>query len=213
MALLDFLKKKEVPSAPAFQEPVYAPAQNVLPVEQVMIMRQQGMSNSQIIQTLQRNYSSQSIADALAQAEARLSGEPYPMPASQGEEMMPSVQAQPSAQNITEEVEVQVNEKWKALSSDIKPLFEWKDAVEAHISGLTNDVNALKSEVEKIHKAVFAQIQEYGQNLRDIGAEIKAMEKVFTHVIPELTSSVQDISRAAKTLKVSDKEKVEKVRK
>lgn len=203
MALLDFLKKK--PSAPVqdFSEPSYSPPMGAVPVEQVMIMRQQGASNQQIIQTLQKNYSSQAIADALAQGEARLAGEPYP----QSQEFVPQAQPQgmQQTQSVTEEVESQVNEKWRALAEELKPLSEWKEAVDSRIAQLNNDVSAIKSEVEKIHKAVFAQIQEYGQNLRDVGAEIKAIEKVFTQIIPELTTSVQDISRAAKQLKVPEK--------
>ncbi len=207
MALLDFLKKKPVAPMQDYSEPSYVPQQGSIPVEQVMIMRQQGASNPQIIQTLQKNYSSQAIADALAQSEARMAGEPYPS----APEFIPQAQPQMSNQNVTEEVELQINEKWKALADELKPLSEWKDSVESRLSQMNNDINAVKSEVEKIHKAVFAQIQEYGQNLRDVGAEIKAIEKVFTQVIPELTSSVQDISRAAKQLKGT--EKAEKIKK
>lgn len=211
MALLDFLKKKPVSAPVEYPEQGFMPQQSNTPVEQVMIMRQQGASNPQIIQTLQRNYSPQQIADAMGQAEARFAGEPYStapaMPAH--EQFAPAPQS--SAQNVTEEVESQISEKWHALSEQLKPLGEWKEHVDSQMSGLANDVSALKSEVEKIHKAVFAQIQEYGQNLRDVGAEIKAIEKVFTQVLPELTTSVQDISRAAKSLKAT--EKIEKITK
>lgn len=208
MALLDFLKKKPVSAPVEYSEQSFMPQPSGTPVEQVMIMRQQGASAPQIIQTLQRNYSPQQIADAMGQAEARFAGESYPlMPAH--EQFAPVPQS--SVQNVTEEVESQINEKWHALSEQFKPLNEWKEHVEAQMSQLSNDVSALKSEVEKIHKAVFAQIQEYGQNLRDVGAEIKAIEKVFTQVLPELTTSVQDISRAAKSLKST--EKIEKITK
>ncbi len=151
MALLDFLKKKPVAPMPGYSEPSYVPQQGSIPVEQVMIMRQQGASNPQIIQTLQKNYSSQAIADALAQSEARMAGEPYPS----APEFIPQAQPQMSNQNVTEEVELQINEKWKALADELKPLSEWKDSVESRLSQMNNDINAVKSEVEKIHKAVF----------------------------------------------------------
>ena len=201
MAILDFLKKKTAQAE--YTEPTYTMPQNTVPVEQVLIMKQQGMSNPQIITTLQKNYSPQQIADALGQAEARIAGayaQEQEMP-----EMQQPVQQQAPTQNITEEVETQINEKWKILAEELKPWLNWKEQAETQMNAITNDVTAIKSEVEKIHKAVFAQIQEYGQNLRDVGAEIKAMEKVFTQVLPELTSSVQDISRAAKQLKGTEK--------
>lgn len=212
MALLDFLKKKPAEPQGGFAEQSFAPQPSALPVEQVMIMKQQGASNPQIIQTLQRNYSSQQIADALSQAEARMSGnmESY-IPQSAPEMPIVAPQPQLSVQHITEEVETQINEKWKTLAEELKPLSEWKEHIDSQVLTMNNDINAIKAEVEKIHKAVFAQIQEYGQNLKDVGAEIKAIEKVFTQVIPELTTSVQDISRAAKQLKGS--EKVEKLKK
>ena len=128
------------------------------------------------------------------------------------QEIQPQTQQQAPAQNITEEVETQINEKWKILAEELKLWMDWKEHTQTQINLINTDINAIKSEVEKIHKAVFAQIQEYGQNLRDVGAEIKAIEKVFTQVIPELTTSVQDISRAAKQLKGTDKT-IEKIRK
>jgi hypothetical protein len=44
---------------------------------------------------------------------------------------------------------------------------------------------------------------DYDKNLLDVGTEIKAMEKVFQKVLPELTSSVQELGRITKTAKAA----------
>ena len=67
----------------------------------------------------------------------------------------------------------------------------------------------MKSDLDNLHKAIVSKIGEYDKNLLDVGTEIKAMEKVFQKVLPELTSSVQELGRITKTAKAK---KVKKVR-
>ena len=83
MAIADLFKKKEPeftppelpPGAPPMPPPQPLPSE--VPVNDVLSMQQSGLSNNQIIQTLQRQgYNPQQIYDALAQAEAKKSIEP-----------------------------------------------------------------------------------------------------------------------------------------
>ena len=72
MGILDIFKKKEEQKAPL------GPSPEETPIMQALQMKERGLTNNQIIQVLQQQgYNSQQIYDALAQAEARQSIEPY----------------------------------------------------------------------------------------------------------------------------------------
>ena len=92
MGLFGRKKKEEVPEAPMPVVPG-APAAGV-PTDRVIQLRQQGMSNNQITETLQREgYSSSQIYDAMSQADIKGIVETPaeeaapPMPAASGPEM------------------------------------------------------------------------------------------------------------------------------
>src|ERR1041385_6773337 len=82
MALLDVFKKKT--ELPPFNPPAAPPPMSMtgeVPLNQVLTLQNQGLSNNQIIQTLQRQgFAPPQIYDALAQAEAKKSIEPLDVP-------------------------------------------------------------------------------------------------------------------------------------
>ena len=53
----------------------------------------------------------------------------------------------------------------------------------------------------EVREIIVAKISDYDKNLLDVGTEIKAMEKVFQKVLPELTGSVSELSRITKGIK------------
>jgi hypothetical protein len=59
----------------------------------------------------------------------------------------------------------------------------------------------MKMDLDGLHKAIVARIGEYDKTLMDVGTEIKAMEKVFQKVLPELTGNIQELSRITKNVK------------
>lgn len=215
MGILDIFKRK--PAAPAAGPPVSypvpmgmpvpGPVPPAAPVDQVIAMQQQGLTNNQIIQTLQRQgYQPQQIYDALAQAEAR--GGIEPMPPAPGPEAPPAPGAPaapaeaPGAPKGFEEIaEAIVEEKWQEFSRELGKINEWKDAMSSRLDKVDQSINDMKSDLDNLHKAIVSKISEYDKNLLDVGTEIKAMEKVFQKVLPELTGSVAELSRITKAVK------------
>lgn len=201
MGIFDVFKKKKpeqyaAPGYPVpmgFPVPVQAPAE--APVEQVIAMQQQGMTNNQIIESLQRQgYQPQQIYDALAQAEARAGVEPVP------EAPRPETPA-PSTAGVEEVVESVVEEKSREFARELGKINEWKEAVSARLDKIEQSISDFKSDIDNLHKAIVSKISEYDKNLLDVGTEVKAMEKVFQKVLPELTGSVAELSRITKAAK------------
>ncbi len=211
MPLLDIFKKKPA-APPPFPEPMAAAAPPTeVPLESVIIMRQQGLTNPQIIQALQRQgYTSPLVAEALRQAEAHSGGGIEPMaPAT------PEAPAEPAAaaSAVSEDVLSQLQKSLAQALEDLKSVQTWKTETDEKMADVDKRMEAVATELKTIHQAVFAQIQEYNKALKGVGTEIIAMEKVFSEALPELTSSIQELQRTTRIIKGEPEEKKKPVKK
>ena len=212
MGLLDIFKKKPASQAEPpvgypvpMGYPVPGPMPPAAPVDQVMAMQQQGMTNNQVIENLQRQgYQPQQIYDALAQAESRGGMEPMleaPSPESPGAPLGPAGAPAEAPKGMEELAEAIVEEKWHEFTRELGKMNEWKDAATSRLDKIDQAIADMKSDLDNLHKAIVSKISEYDKNLLDVGTEIKAMEKVFQKVLPELTGSVAELSRITKSVK------------
>ena len=201
MAIFDFGKKKEkeVPAAPG------------IPIDQVMALKQQGMGNDQIIPEMERQgYNSSQIFDALNQTNISGAGtqlEPnMNMQPQQGfpqEQPYPPQPEQPPQPQINKEqieeiAEAIIDEKWKEFEDDLKIIIDWKDKTESRVNKFEQQINDLTGSLNSLHKSLLGKISEYDRNITDVGVEIKAMEKVFQKVLPNLTENVNKLERMTK---------------
>ncbi len=196
MGLFDKFKK-----SPKKEEPMPFPAKlPELPTGQVNSMRQQGYSDDQIVQELQRQgYTYQQVYDAINQLTVATREEPY---APQQRYEAPEQKTE-SFEEIAESI---VEEKWHELTRDLGKMNEWKELINSRLDKVEQNLVDLKSDVENLHKAVVAKIGDYDKNLLDVGTEIKAMEKVFQKVLPTLTDNINELSRITKKVKGQKKE-------
>jgi hypothetical protein len=189
-----------------------------LPVDQVKAMRSRGFDNNQIVQALQRNgYSSTQIFDALNQADlisgAGMPSEPTsfmpsppPLPPDPGAQESFQGYAESGGAGVTNEeveelVESVIDEKRDELSKDISKVVEWKNDIESTINKLEQRFESLKEDFDKLHQAIIGKIGEYDKNILEVGAEVKAMEKVFSKVLPVFTENVNELNRITQVMK------------
>jgi len=189
------------------------------------------MDNNQIIQALQRDgFSSTDIFDAMNQADMVYADpttmqqpqqEPMPPPPSmpppnfsQDYGMMgnsvpppgPSSMQGPSdsygADSSTEElIEAIIDEKWNNFAKDMNKIIEWKNAVDIKVSRIEQQFMDMKQQFDKLHSAILSKIDDYDKNITNVGAEVKAMEKVFSKVLPVFTENVSELSKISRDLK------------
>jgi hypothetical protein len=187
-----------------------------LPVDQVKAMRARGFDNNQIVQALQRNgYSSTQIFDALNQADL-VAGSPMSMDAGYQQSYPPQGGMQAgapeyapvsegnndiSAEEVEELVESMISEKWNEFSKDFSKISEWKNDVDTKLIKLDQRLDSLKEEFDKLHQAIIGKIGDYDKNILAVGAEIKAMEKVFSKVLPVFTENVNELGRITDNMK------------
>ncbi len=179
-----------------------APQRAIL-LEQIEDMQRKGLTNNQIIQTLQRDgHTTTQIFDALNQANMQpthqmrmMTMQPsldLPGMPPLGMPPKPSFSGGPSNEELVEAI---IDEKWNELVKDIKRIVAWKEEMTTRIDKLEQRMEDLRREFDKLHEAVIGKIGEYDKNILEVGAEVKAMEKVFSKVLPIFTENVAELSR------------------
>lgn len=220
------------------------PSKDDVPVSQVMSMRDQGIDNNRIIQTLQRDgYSSSQIFEALNQADMKPASGPSSgqdnTDQNQPPQQQPQQPSQPQASDqnsggyqpdysqssfkqpeqtppnvpsyqqrspqVEELIESIIDEKWNDLVKDINKIVNWKNQMESRINSLEKDFSNLKEDYDKLHQAVIGKVSEYDKHILNVGAEVEAMEKVFSKVLPVFTENVKELSNVADELKKKKK--------
>ena len=207
--------------------PAPEPQQQSSPIEQVLMMKQQGYTNNQIVQTLQsQGYGTSEIFDAINQAGLSGGFEAMPEQAESGmqdygqsyepnqqqtfQSFQPPREIQPITiddERIQEIAEAIIDEKWEELAKDIKKVVEWKEKSEDRIAKLEQQLLDLRLSIDSLTKSIMSKITAYDQNIVDVGTEIKAMEKVFQKVLPTLTESVNKLDRMTKGVKDQPQQK------
>ncbi len=221
MALFKFGKKKKDTLEPIVPE---MPLEQ-LPVDQVMMMKQQGYTNNQIAQTLQsQGYTTSQVSDAINQASLSGNFQPEMGMPDYGQSYEPQPQPQPQFQQsyeaphevqqvavneerIQEIAEAIIDEKWEEFAGDIKKVIEWKEKSEDRIAKIEQQLIDLRISIDNLTKSIMAKISSYDQNIVDVGTEIKAMEKVFQKVLPTLTENVNKLDRMTKGYKEPQQKK------
>jgi len=212
MGVFDFIKIKKPdqkgPSGPSGFPPMPpAGAPSGPPVDQVLQMQHQNMTNNQIVEALQRQgYDITTIMDAIAQAEA-VGGVQQAAPGPLGPPMPqppfppPPAAGEPDMGHIEELVEKIVDERWQELQKELTKWNDWRDNVNIRLERMEQSHQDTRNDLDNLHKAIVNKIGEYDKNLIDVGTEIRAMEKVFQKVLPTLTENVNELTRVADQMK------------
>ncbi len=194
-----------------------------IPIDKVLQMRTQGLSNSQIIEELEKEgYTPNQIFDAMNQADMKNSVTKAPTPEPFEAQnpinpvqetvstITPAVQEQPAPQGevldsetekMEEIAEAIIDEKWEDFVDTINKVIEWKEKVEQRLSQMDSRIKDLRDQFTQLQKGTLDKMSEYDEHVTEIGTEIKAMEEVFKKILPTLTENVTQLSQIVKELK------------
>jgi len=187
-----------------------------IPTDLVLAMRMQGLPNSQIIQALQRDsYTSQQIADAMAQADIKYNVEPVPSGNSDGgydEPQYPQNYGQQSSgegggempiamESLQALVEAVIEEKWQDLIKNVSRIVDWKEKTDMRLAAIEQQIANLKDSFDKLHSSILEKIGDYDKTMVSVGTDLRAMEKVFSKILPGFMENVSELSRVTEDLK------------
>jgi len=167
-----------------------------IPTDHVSSLKQQGYTDTEIIQSLQgQGYSPQEINQAFSQVEES-TPETYDYPTSPS----PTASYAPAG-DYEGMIEAIVEDKWQEFNREMTKIKGWKEKTDTRLDRIEQQLNDVKTDIDSLHKAIIGKISDYDKNLLDVGTEVKAMEKVFSKIIPTLTESINELSLATKKIK------------
>jgi DNA anti-recombination protein RmuC len=182
-----------------------------LSVDRILQMQQQGFSNDQIVQTLQREgYKSSEIFDMIQMADTRkgVAGAAYPPPPTSyptggygAPGIIPPAGMGISTEKIEEIAEAIIDEKWDELVESVNKIIDWKDKVEGDLVAINERITQLNNNVQSIQKSVLGKVEEYDRTMEEVGTDVKAMTKVFQQILPGFVENVQELSRVTARVK------------
>lgn len=186
------------------------------PNQMVNSMRSQGMNNNQISQNMQRDgYNMGQINSAMNGANMGSPNMPGPMP---GQYMQPPPmdsggydESSLNNAQFEEVAESIIEEKWNELMKNVNKIIEWKNQMDSRFTQIETKFTDLQHNFDELHKAVIAKINDYDQNILNVGSQVQAMEKVFSKVLPTFTDTVSELGRITNFVKDGKAPKKRKV--
>ncbi len=150
-------------------------------------------------------------------------GAPPPMQGNQGNDQSPppkggapsfpqSPQAEQGGSETTIEeieqvVETIIDERWKEVTENIQKVLEWKNAMDERFTKMDEDVKHLKEDFNELYRAIVGKVGEYDKNILKVDTELKALEKVFSQVLPNFTANVNELGRIAEDIRAAHPDK------
>lgn len=203
-------------------------------LEKVMQMRTQGLSESQIINTLkQEGVSPKEIYDALTQSQIKSELSQAPQIEYETDEMKPSMtqqdppyfpeegyidsnQTQPEyaepqkeyyqeyqpvqqqtadIETINEIAEQIVEEKNIELKKQISEIKNFKEEAKADINELDKRLEKLENNYNELQIAIIRKIGDYGENIKNIAAEMHENQNSFSKMLNPLTDNIREMQK------------------
>lgn len=190
-----------MPPTPRIPPPTGMPSG--VPMQKVLDLQAQGLSDEEIISELQtQGYTLPQIESALKQSKgaAAVRG---PAPISGGKPAVSEKEFEKLAESIVEE-------RWKVVEERLEKEREWKEKTEGRVAAVEGELKDLITRIESLNRAIVGKISDYDKSLLSVGTEMKAMEKVFKQILPNLATNVTELSRVTKELKKQKKTKKKK---
>ncbi len=87
-----------------------------------------------------------------------------------------------------------VEEKWAEFIERTGDLALWKSDIQRDVDNLRRDIKNLNQQIANLQQAIIGKVNDYNKSLKEVGAEIKAMDQVFQKILPTLTTNVKELS-------------------
>jgi len=106
----------------------------------------------------------------------------YPSYESAGETQAAAADTE-TIEEIAEEI---VNEKLHESKRKIESISEWRGFADSKLKDLDDRTKRMEDALDRLQEALLGKVEEYGQNVKNIGSEMRDLEGAFTKMIPSL---------------------------
>ena len=119
--------------------------------------------------------------------------------------MMPQQSSMGSYEEIQALVEEVIDEKWRDLLASMGDMVTWKTQVGDDLEATKQELLRLQHRFDTLSVAVVGKVDDYGKGVRELGVEMKALEKVFEKILEPLTSNIKELEHLTKSLRHKEK--------
>ncbi|HIH13836.1 MAG TPA: hypothetical protein HA224_01130 [Nanoarchaeota archaeon] len=170
-------------------------------------MRAQGMQNQDIVNSMRaQGYPSTDILSGMQAQQMRQAPPPPiqypalpPMPAAPPPPTRPVIG--PSKEDVvtllTEDIqqiaESIIEEKWAKAKKDFVDVDKFKEDVDDRLGKIEELISGLQQRMDGLEKSIFGKVEEYGKGMSDVSTELKAMQRVFSTILPQFTSNIKEL--------------------
>ena len=93
-------------------------------------------------------------------------------------------------EEIAEEI---VNEKWLEIKGKIADVIEWKEYADKRLNSLDERLKRIELSLDRLQAALLAKVQEYGRDVKNLGAEMSSLENAFGKILNPLVDNVKEL--------------------
>ncbi|MBU2497101.1 MAG: hypothetical protein KJ767_03525 [Nanoarchaeota archaeon] len=90
-----------------------------------------------------------------------------------------------------------IEERWRAFMEKIGDVQGWKERVDREIDRIEKRIDKIDNSLMNIHAAMLEKVNEYGKGVKDLGTDVKAMERAFSGIMQPLMKHSKEVKSAA----------------
>lgn len=110
-------------------------------------------------------------------------------------------QPQYSYEDIQSLVEEVIDERWKEFLTTIGDITIWKAQMTDEQEAIKQEILRMQSRVDSLQAAVLGKVEEYGAGIKEVGLDMKALEKVFEKILEPLSSNIKELNRITEQMR------------
>jgi hypothetical protein len=100
----------------------------------------------------------------------------------------------PSSESISEVAEQVFDQKIAKIKSELSRIDDFKSDTEGKVNLLKERIKRIESIIDTLQDSIIRKIGEYGENIQELGKDLRATQDSFAKVVAPLTSSAKSKS-------------------
>ncbi|MFA5176295.1 MAG: hypothetical protein WC413_03510 [Candidatus Nanoarchaeia archaeon] len=104
-------------------------------------------------------------------------------------------------EQIEEITEAVVNEKWEELMTNVGNIAIWREKINTDVRSIKQEIIRIEERFGSLQNAVIGKVEDYHQTMTNVGAEMKALEKVLERIMQPLATNIRELNKITEDLK------------
>jgi ElaB/YqjD/DUF883 family membrane-anchored ribosome-binding protein len=102
---------------------------------------------------------------------------------------------------IEDLIESIMEEKWKEVEENILKMLEWKNKTQTTLEQMQQQIKDVNEDVKSLQQAIVGKVGEYDKNMLNVSAQLSAMEKAFSQVLPTFVENIHELDKITSRIK------------